>query len=69
MSLKAFHIVFVVAATTLAAGFGMWAIRDYVAGDHSLTILILGIVSLLLGMGLIWYGKYFLRKLKNISYL
>ena len=69
MSLKAFHIVFIIASTLLAAGFGVWAIREYVAGQGSGVDLALGIASLLLVGGLIWYGKYFLRKLKDISYL
>ncbi len=69
MSLKAFHILFVVASTLLTGGFGLWAIRAYSHGDVSKTVLVLGIVSLLLMAGLVWYGKYFLRKLKSISYL
>ena len=30
---------------------------------------VMGIVSIVLGVAMIWYGKYFLKKLKNISYL
>ncbi len=68
MSLKAFHILFVTASTLLAFGFGAWALHSY--SMHKAQIdLIMGIVSLVLGVGMIWYGKYFLKKLKNISYL
>ena len=28
-----------------------------------------GILSVMGSIGLIWYGRYFLKKLKNISYL
>jgi hypothetical protein len=69
MSLKAFHIVFIIASTLLAAGVGVWSIREYVAGNGSGIDLALGIASLLLVVALIWYGKYFLRKFKHISYL
>jgi hypothetical protein len=69
MSLKAFHVVFIIASTLLAAGFGVWAIRESVAGQGSGIDLALGIASLLLVVALIWYGKFFLRKLKHISYL
>ena len=69
MSLKAFHIVFIVASTLLAFGFGVWGIRAYASGQGSAMELSLGVASLVLGLGLIWYGKYFLRKLKHISYL
>jgi len=68
MSLKAFHIVFVTASILLAFGFGVWSLLDY--RDHGKGAeLIGGIVSLLAGVGLIFYAKAILRKLKNISYL
>jgi hypothetical protein len=68
MSLKAFHILFVTFSTLLAFGFGAWALHSY-SSSSALTDLLMGMVSLALGIGLIWYGKYFLKKLKNISYL
>jgi hypothetical protein len=69
MSLKAFHIVFITAATLLAIGFGFWAITQYRVGAGSGADLGLGIGSFAVAGGLLWYGKYFLRKLRNISYL
>lgn len=68
MSLKAFHIVFVTASTLLAFGFGGWEINNYFATGEKQS-LILGLGSLVGGMGLIWYGKVVLKKLKHISYL
>ncbi len=68
MSLKAFHIMVIVASTLLALGFGVWELVQYADGKSALD-LVLGIVSLVAGVGLIFYGKYVLRKLKNISYL
>jgi hypothetical protein len=69
MSLKAFHIVFITLSTVLSVFFGVWAIRHYQSGAGSAFELSLGIASLVLAAGLLCYGKYFLRKLKNISYL
>jgi hypothetical protein len=69
MSLKAFHIIFIIASTVLATGFAAWAIRQYSSGDASTGMLALGIASLLLAAGLVAYGRYFLRKLKDIGYL
>ena len=69
MSLKAFHIVFITLATLLSVFFGVWAIRDFQSGQGSSLELGLGIGSLLFAGGLLCYGKYFLKKLKNISYL
>jgi hypothetical protein len=68
MSLKALHIIFISCSTLLAFGVSAWAFYTYsssrAAGDMAL-----GILSLVGGAGLIWYGKYFLNKLKNVSYL
>jgi hypothetical protein len=69
MSLKAFHIVFIVVATMLTGGFGVWAVREYARGQAPASILALGIGSFVLGGVLVWYAKYFLRKLKDIGYL
>lgn len=68
MSLKAFHIVFVTASTLLAFGFGAWILLDY-RDERAGWQLALGLGSLLAGAGLIAYGRYVLKKLKNISYL
>jgi hypothetical protein len=69
MSLKAFHIVFVIASTLLCLVFGGWLLNEYFRGGAPVSYLVFGIVSFLLGGGLVWYGKYFLKKLKHISYL
>ena len=68
MSLKAFHLVFVVACVVLALGFGVWAIRDYRATGDTAS-LIIGVGSFLGAVGAVVYGRWFLRKLKGISYL
>ena len=68
MSLKAFHLVFITASTLLALGFGGWCFSQYSHGGTAMH-LTLGIGSLVSAAGLLCYGKYFLKKLKNISYL
>ena len=69
MSLKAFHIVFVTASTLLAFGFGTWALWQFFGNSRAVTDLVMGITSIVAGVALIVYGKYFLKKLKHISYL
>ena len=69
MSLKAFHIVFITASTLLSFGFGVWSLRNYFTPNGAALDLYLGGLSVIAGAGLIWYGKYFLRKLKSVSYL
>jgi len=69
MSLKAFHVVFITAASALCLGFGIWMLRDFRSPEGSTTDLLLGIGSLLSFVALVIYERYFLKKLKNVSYL
>ncbi len=68
MSLKAFHIVFIAASTLLAFGFGAWWLVQFFSDGKTLDLLF-GTLSVLAGGALIFYGRYFLKKLKDISYL
>ena len=68
MSLKAFHIVFVVASTLLAIGFGWWGVAEYSRSGDGGT-LALGVGALACVPVLIVYGAWFLRKLKKESFL
>lgn len=68
MSLKAIHIVFIVASIVLALGFGAWSLNEFAHGGAR-SNLWFGVGSLLAGLLLIIYGKAVLKKLKDISYL
>ena len=68
MSLKAFHVFFVVVSVLCALGFGAWAISDYLRTGSGGT-LALGVLGFVAAVALVWYGLWFLRKLKNVSYL
>ena len=61
MSLKAFHLIFVMLLTALTFGCAAWAFQSGRA--------LWGAVSLATGALVIGYGVYFLKKLKKISYL
>lgn len=61
MSLKAFHLIFVTLLTALSLGFAAWGFT----GGHPL----LGIAGVGAAILVVFYGFYFLKKLKNISYL
>lgn len=69
MSLKAFHLIFITAAIALAFGFGVWELKDYCSPEGRLLNLMLGLGSVAAGVGLIFYERYFLKKLKKVSYL
>ena len=68
MSLKAFHIFFVFASIVMAFGFAVWCLlvfkrsggNGYLAG---------GVGAIVAGVALIYYARYVLRKLKDVSYL
>ena len=68
MSLKAFHVVFITASVLLAFGCAAWWLVNF-AEMRRLSDLVYGGGSLVVGVALVIYGRYFLRKLKNISYL
>lgn len=68
MSLKAFHIFFIVLAVALAVGFGVWGIQDYATSQSRVN---LGLAaSSFLGAGaLTAYLLWFLRKIKKSGLL
>jgi hypothetical protein len=66
MSLKAFHIVFVVFSTLLALGLGVWCIWvDLVEGAP--VYLAGAIASFTTAVALIVYGIWFYRKMKRLG--
>jgi len=68
MSLKAFHVVFISIAILFSLGFGIWAVNAFErTGDAS--DLWMGIGSFVGCVVLIVYFRWFLKKLKNESYL
>lgn len=69
MSLKAFHLVFITSAIVLAFGFGAWLLKGFFSPDGRVGHLVSGIVSMAVGVGLILYECYFLKKTKDMSYL
>jgi hypothetical protein len=61
MSLKAFHLIFVTLLTGLSFGCAAWAFNS---GRP-----VFGAAAIATGILVIVYGIYFLKKLKNVSYL
>ena len=69
MSLKAFHLIFITAACALAFGCAVWGLKDFFSEGGGPGDLLFGLVSLAGGIGLVLYERYFLKKLKKVSYL
>lgn len=68
MSLKAFHIVFVMACNLFFLSFGAWLIVNYRSGGD-IWSLVCAILCFALAIGSVWYGRWFLRKLNWVSFL
>jgi len=64
MSLKAFHIFFIVVSIIFAAGFGVWGLRAHSAGNDG-AHLAFGVAGLVAGAALVAYLFSFLRKLRD----
>jgi hypothetical protein len=69
MSLKAFHLIFITASSALAFGCGVWALKNFAAPEGHVSELIVGLGAFAASAALILYERYFLKKLKNVSYL
>ncbi len=68
MSLKAFHIFFMAVSILLSIGTGAWGLVSY--GQHGgAGYLVMAIASLAVACLLAVYARWFLRKLKNVSYV
>ena len=65
MSLKAFHVAFIVLAILLAVWVAVWGFT--VAGGTWEPMM--GGASVLVGIGLVVYLMRFLKKMKDVSYL
>ena len=65
MSLKAFHIVFVILTTVLSLFVALWGIREF-AQQKSMSGLALGLVFLATAIALMVYGRKVWAKFKEI---
>lgn len=52
----------------LSIGFCLWAIRQYLDAGYS-GYLAVAVGALVFAAALFWYGVWFLRKLKDVSFL
>ncbi|MGA9778953.1 MAG: hypothetical protein ACLPRE_06290 [Limisphaerales bacterium] len=69
MSLKAVHLIFVNALTTLSFGCAIWKFMDYRSENGTTGDLLFSLAAVGVGILVIIYGLYFLKKLKKMSYL
>jgi uncharacterized membrane protein HdeD (DUF308 family) len=66
MSLRAFHIAFIVVSIVLSLVVTVWGVREYLnAGVAS--SLVVGLVALASGVTMVIYGARFFRKLQELA--
>jgi len=66
MSLRAFHLIFILCSTILSLGTGWWGVRSY-KGTGDIGHLSLGVASLIGATLLIQYSRWSRRKLETIQ--
>jgi len=59
MSLRAFHILFIILSILMSAGCAWWAFANGAA-------MLFGVVCALVAVGLVVYAVYFLRKTRKL---
>ena len=69
MSLKAFHIIFVVLTTVVSLFISAWSFVQYFSEERETSDLLMGIGGVLTTCVLLVYGRYILKKLRHIGYL
>lgn len=69
MSLKAFHVIFITVSSLMLFGFGAWMLRAYRGPEGASSDLVWAVLAVLAGVSLLVYEGFFLKKLKNVSYL
>lgn len=66
MSLRIFHVIFIVVSVILSLFVAVWSVREYQA-THSVAALVLGGVFVIAGGAMVEYGRRWFRKLKELS--
>jgi uncharacterized membrane protein YuzA (DUF378 family) len=66
MSLKAFHVFFIVCSVLLTLGFGVWGIVGF-ASSGNVADAVMGGTSIVGAVVLVVYGIAFLKKLKHVG--
>ena len=66
MSLRAFHLLFIVMSVILTAFFAAWAFGEYRSG-HNVSYALTAVASLAAGIGLVVYLAAFVKKTRRLS--
>ncbi len=65
MSIRAFHVVFIVVSIALSAVVAAWGVREFLGSDDG-SALAVALASFASGIALVVYGTRFFRKLQEL---
>jgi len=66
MSLKSFHIIFLIISTLFSIFFGYWCYSEWVLTKDNM-YLYFSFVGITLCLGLFFYSKWFLKEISDIN--
>ena len=66
MSLKSFHIIFILISSLFAIFFGFWYYREWILYENSVYLLY-SLIGIILCICLFFYGKWFLKEISEIN--
>lgn len=66
MSLRAFHIVFIVVSIVLSLVVTVWGVREYLSAG-AVSALVVGVVAFASGVAMVIYGARFFGKLQELA--
>ena len=65
MSLRVFHVIFIIVCVAFSLFMAIWGVREYLS-EHTSTALAVAIIFSLAAVGLLVYGVKAFQKLKDI---
>lgn len=68
VSLKAFHVFFIILSTMMSAGCGLWAAREYATTKEGWLLGFAGVCTAAT-LACLGYGAWFIRSKKHLSYI
>jgi FtsH-binding integral membrane protein len=66
MSLKSFHIIFILISSFFGVFFGYWCYKEWTLYQDNIYLLY-SLIGVLLCVGLIFYGKWFLKEISDLN--
>jgi hypothetical protein len=66
MSLKSFHIIFILISSLFSIFFGYWCYKEWALYQDNI-YLVYSLIGASLCVGLFFYGKWFLREIADIN--